>query len=122
MAEAAVQDAVNFGLSATLVKADDQTFVEFESKADSYGEKECCKPEPVSKEDLYMFMNSVMSEVNYQLKWVKEDISWLNKAFNEHQKGHIPAVVDVGKMQKVIDALGLGDSYKVEKMSVYVSY
>lgn len=119
LAEAAIQDAKNFGLSAKLVKQDDQTFIEFESKA------YCDTPTPPTNptwDDYYALSKSVYSEMQYQLKWIREDYQYLSREFFAHQKGHIPAILDVGKLQAAIDTLGIGDSYQVKKAEVYITY
>ena len=118
LSEAAIADAKNFGLEAKLEKQEDKTFIAFESKADYGSEKE----ESVSYEGVYSIMKSVYSEFEYQLKWIKEDLSYTRELFYKHMEGHLPSIKDVGKMQGAIDKLGLGDSYEVKKAQVYIQY
>jgi hypothetical protein len=119
LSEAAIKDAPNFGLSAKLLEEDGQNFVEFESKA------YCDTPTPPANptwDDYYALSKSVYSEMQYQLKWIREDYQYLSKAFYNHQRGHIPAILDVGKLQAAINTLGIGDSYEVKRAEVYVTY
>jgi len=119
LSEAAIKDASNFGLSAKLIKEDGQNFVEYESKA------YCDTPTPPANptwDDYYALSKGIYSEMQYQLKWIREDYQYLSKEFYAHQKGHIPAILDVGKLQAAINTLGIGDSYQVRKAEVYVTY
>jgi hypothetical protein len=119
LSEAAIKDAKNFGLSAKLTNEDGQNFVEYESKA------YCDTPTPPANptwDDYYALSKSVYSEMQYQLKWIREDYKYLSEAFREHQRGHIPAVQDVGKMKQIIETLGLSESYDVAKKTIYVEW
>lgn len=118
--QSALADAKNFGLSAKLEKQDDQLFISYESKA-SYGETEEKKEGP-SWDDYYNLSKSLYSEMQYQLKWIREDLNWYSQALNKHQEGHLPPIKDVGKMQAAINTLGIGDSYEVKKAAVYIQY
>lgn len=118
MAEAAVKDAVNFGLSASVEKKDGEISVAYESPA-------VCKTEEVkavSWDDVYAVMRSVASEYEYQIKWLKEDMKYATDAFYKHLRGHLPAIADAGQMEKALKVLGLGDSFEVKKPQVYVQY
>lgn len=119
LSEAAVKDAKNFGLSAKLINEDGQNFVEYESKA------YCDTPNPPVNPtwgDYYALSKDIYSEMQYQLKWIREDYQYLSKAFYDHQIGHLPKILDGGKMQEAINTLGMGDSYQVRKADVFVTY
>jgi len=117
--KAALEDAKNFNLSATLEKEDDQLFIAYESKA------YCDTPTPPANptwDDYYALSKSMYSEMQYQMKWIREDYQYLSQAFRDHEVGHLPKILDGGKMQAAIDTLGMGDSYQVRKADVYVQY
>lgn len=118
LSEAAIKDAKNFGLSAKLVNEDGQNFVEYESIAYS----EPVAPTNPTWDDYYAWSKSVYSDMQYQLKWIREDYKYLAEAFYKHQEGHLPPIKDAGKLQAAINTLGMGDSYEVKKAAVYVSY
>ena len=118
LAEAAVKDAVNFGLSATLEEADGEVSVAYEAPA-VYGGKE---EKAVSWDDVYAICRSYASEYQYQLKWVQEDLKYTREAFYNHLKGHLPSINDAGRMEKALKSLGLEDSYKVNKPTIYVEF
>lgn len=56
---------------------------------------------------MYKYMDRVSSEF-YEYMW-------------EHEKGHIPAISDAGKMKEVLNTLGMGDSYEVRKPIISVA-
>lgn len=117
---AAVEDAVNFGLKAYLKKENDKNIVVFETsvaRSDYMGDSPTVK-----MDDVYSVLQSYNSEMQYQLKWIREDFSSISKRFEDHMNGHIPAIKDAGKLQAAINTLGLGDSFQVQKPSVYVQY
>ncbi len=129
IAEAAIKDAANFGLVATLENKDNETIISYESKADmmapNEGDKEesdCCCKDCCKMCDVSAMISSVYSEMNYQLKWLREDMRYYNQQFISHMEGHLPAIKDAGKMQAAINTLGMGDSYEVKKAAVYVQY
>lgn len=66
--------------------------------------------------------NEVMSYIDNQLRWMREDMNYSMKRLEEHMKGHLPAIQDVGKMNEVLKKLGLDDSFYVEKKRVSVEY
>lgn len=119
ISEAALKDAPNFGLSAKLLKQEDKTFVEYESKA--YCENPVAPTNP-TWDDFYSLSKSMYSEMEYQLKWIREDFKYMAEAFYKHQEGHLPPIKDAGKLQAAINTLGMGDSYTVRKAEVYVTY
>jgi hypothetical protein len=120
LATAAVEDAKNFGLKASLKTEEGKSIVSFESIADAYGEKE---EKPCCMSDVYNIMRSVASEYEYQLKWMREDINYMREALYKHtSSGHLPAIQDAGKMKEALKKLGLGDSYEVQTPTVYVQY
>ena len=119
LAEAAVKDAVNFGLNASIEEQDGQISIAYECPAD-------CKPEEVKAvcwEDVYSIVRAISSEYEYQLKWLREDVSYSREAIFKHiNNGHLPAIADAGQMEKALKVLGLGDSFNVVKPTVYVQY
>lgn len=66
--------------------------------------------------------NEVVSYIDNQLRWMREDTNYSMKRFEEHMKGHLPQIQDVGKMNEVLKKLGLDDSFYAEKMRVSVEY
>jgi hypothetical protein len=117
---AALEDAKNFGLLATLEKEDENLFIAYESKA--YCDAPCDKPTNPTWDDYYALSKDLYSEMQYQLKWLREDINYYSQAWREHQVGHLPKILDAGKMQAAINTLGIGDSYTVRKAEVVISY
>lgn len=117
LAEAAVKDAVNFGLTASLQKEGDVISVAYESPAVASPTNQ-----QISWDDVYSVMKSVSSEYEYQLKWLREDVQYAREAFYKHLNGHIPSITDAGIMKKALKALGLEDSFEVRKPAVYVEY
>jgi uncharacterized membrane protein YkoI len=119
MAEAAVKDASNFGLSASMEEKDGEISVAYESPA-MCGDKET---KAVSMEDVYAMVSSVAREYEYQLKWMREDMSYTRDTLYKHvNNGHIPAITDAGIMKKALKSLGLEDSYQVSTPTVFVQY
>jgi hypothetical protein len=116
MAEAAVKDAPNFGLSAKIEQDDGEISVAYECKS------ETAEKESLSMENVYSIVRSVYSECEYQMKWLREDLGYMRQSFAAHMKGHLPAVLDAGKMEGAIKALGLADSYNVSKPTIWVEY
>lgn len=119
IATAAIQDAKNFGLEASLEEKDGLFEISFESKASYDSPKEQAAP---TWDDYYNLSKAIYSEMQYQIKWVREEMSYAMQRFNSHLEGHLPAIKDAGKMQKAIDALGMSDSYEVRKQPVYVEW
>ena len=118
LVNAAVKDAENFGLTASVEEKDGQQVIAFESKA-------LCeeKKDYASYQDVYSIVQSMASEFEYQLKWMREDQAYVREAFYKHvNNGHIPAIADAGTMKKVLKSLGLSDSFEVRTPSVYVEY
>lgn len=120
LAEAAVKDAVNFGLSASIEEKEGEISVAYESAVPVAKEAAAAA---VSWEDVYSVMRSVYSECEYQMKWLREDVNHARDAIFKHiNNGHIPAISDAGQMEKALKTLGLGDSFAVVKPAVYVQY
>ncbi len=118
VAKAAVEDASNFGLTALFETVDEKPTLSFESKASL-----CCEaPATPSIEDFKNFVSYVNSELEYRLKWMREDLAYASQRFNQHMEGHLPPIKDAGKLQAAINTLGMGDSYEVKKATVYVQY
>lgn len=116
MAESAVKDAPNFGLSAKIEQADGEISVAYDSCSD------CGEKKSLSMEDVYSAMRSVSNEFSYEVKWIREEVKYLHDRFNEHTKGHLPAIRDGSKMEGALKALGIGDSFSVGKPTVWVEY
>jgi hypothetical protein len=77
----------------------------------------------VSMEDVYAMVSSVAREYEYQLKWMREDMSYTRDTLYKHvNNGHIPAITDAGIMKKALKSLGLEDSYQVSTPTVFVQY
>ena len=101
MAEAAVKDAINFGLSASIEEKEGEISVAYESAVPVTKEATA-----VSWDDVYSVMRSVYSECEYQMKWMKEDLRWLSEAFSKHAgAGHLPQINDAGQMEKALKTL-----------------
>lgn len=119
LAEAATKDAPNFGLSASIEEKDGEISIAYDSPA-MCDNKET---KAVSMEDVYAVMRSVASSYEYELKWLREDMSYTRDAFFKHvNNGHIPAILDGGIMKKALKSLGLEDSYQVSIPTVFVQY
>ena len=119
LAEAAVQDAANFGLQAVLEQSEGEISVAYESPAGCSDKEE----KSMSMEDVYAVVRSVASEYDYQLKWMREDAAYTREALYKHMNnGHLPAIKDSGKMEEALKALGLANSYSVAKPTVWVEY
>ncbi|MDB4314425.1 hypothetical protein N9955_00070 [bacterium] len=120
VAEAALEDAKNIGLNAKIEQEDDQIFVCYESKAYSDSDKTISGDEAFNA--ACSMMRAYADEFAYQMKWVREDLAYFEKSFYEHKKGHLPSISDAGKMEGALKALGLGDSFRVDKPSIRVDY
>jgi hypothetical protein len=117
LSEAAVKDAEKFGITAFIEGEGENKVVCFESKAYMEDSPKVCV------EDMHCMVKAMLSEFEYQTKWMREDISYLRDAFYKHTgAGHLPHIADAGSMTKALKVLGLGDSYKVEIPRVYVQY
>lgn len=116
LAEAAVKDAPNFGLSATIEQENGEISVAYEVKSE-YEEKEA-----LSMENVYSIVRSMYSESEYQMKYLREDMGYMQKSLAKHMIGHFPSITDAGKMEVALKALGLADSYNVSKPTIYVEY
>lgn len=118
VAKAAVEDAVNFGLTASAEMVDEKAVVTFESKASM-----CCEaPAAPTWEDFKSLSSQFYSELEYRIKWLREDFAYASQRFNQHMEGHLPPIKDAGKLQAAINTLGMGDSFEVAKTKVYVQY
>ena len=115
---AALEDAKNFSINDVLLRENDGQ-IEI-----SFGSYECCEEKPVAVTwaDLDSFYSAIRRDTEYEIKWLREDMNWTLKRFTDHLKGHLPPILDAGKMQGAIKALGMDDSYEVKKASVYVEY
>ncbi len=61
-------------------------------------------------------------ELEYQIKALSEKLEYLQEQFDRHAyQGHIPKVLGVEKMKKVLDVLGLNEEYEVYKPMISVS-
>lgn len=119
LAEAAVKDAENFGLTASLEEVDGEISVAY-CPADSCAE---VKPEGVCLDDVYKIARAVAAEYEYQLKWLREDVGYMRESLYKHMSnGHLPSIGDAGAMKKALKALGLEDSFEVRVPAVYVQY
>lgn len=115
VASLAVKDASNFGLTASLLKEGDSIFLTYEESKACYEDKNCAP----DYADIY---RSVRNDLDYELKWIREDIRYQADRINAHMAGHLPPIKDVGLMNKAIKSLGLEDSFIAEKARVYVEY
>lgn len=121
-ATAALEDAKNFGIKASLEEKDGAFQISFESKASFLGEKAESSPSP-TWDDYYAFRDNIYAEMQYQMKWVMEEISYLQREFYKHSgDGHLPPILDASIMKKALKALGLEDSFEVRKPFVHVQY
>lgn len=59
--------------------------------------------------------------LSYMVESLSSYVKYLNEAFYQHQKGHIPPIKSVAQMEKALKNLGLESEYSVEKPSIYVS-
>lgn len=124
IAQAAVKDANEKGLNAVLESKDNKHIVSYElaeAFCDSEQKKES-ESSYVTYDDMSAMWKSFYSEMEYSQKWMKEDYSYLEASLREHKKGHLPPINDAGKMEAALKTLGMADSCKVEKPSVYVEY
>ena len=118
LAQAALEDAKSFNLSASIEQKDGEISIAYESPAMCENKES----KAVSMEDIYAVMKSYSSEYEYQLKWMREDMNYTRDIFYKHMEGHIPSIKDAGKLQAAINILGLGDSFEVKKAQIYVQY
>lgn len=87
----------------------------------------CCDgPEYVEYCDMMECMNEFAryfyNEMQYQLNWVWSEIDWLaNRLYKHETNGHLPPINGAEKMQKALDALGIGGDYEIQKPIVYAS-
>lgn len=65
---------------------------------------------------------ATMAYIDNQLRWMREDMNYSMKRLEDHMKGHLPPIQDVGKMNEVLKKLGLDDSFYAEKKRVSVEY
>ncbi len=82
-------------------------------------------PEKKEDDEKYVSYDSMQyfrEYVGYEIKYLREDLGYLWKAIHEHKKGHLPPIADAGKMESALAALGLADSYNVQKPTVWVEY
>jgi hypothetical protein len=115
---AAVQDAKNFGLEAVLKTENGLDFIHY-SNSNSYPELKVNSATPADADKIYAQFSS---ELQYQMKWLREDYNYLAKQMSEHMKGHLPAIKDAGLMEKALKVLGLSDSYAINKPTIYIEY
>lgn len=118
IAVAAVEEGKKLGLNPVCEKVDDVYEISY---ASCYEEKPACA-EPMSREEVYSCVQSMWDGLRYELKYMREDVSSLWKAFYEHKSGHLPKISDAGKMEAALKALGIADSYQVHKPTVWVEY
>ena len=119
MAEAAVKDAESFGLTASLEEVDGEISVGYCSPEACSTDKAASSP---TWDDVYAIARNVANEYEYQLKWLREEVDYMQERFSKHTNGHIPAILDSGQMEKALKVLGLGDSFVVQKPVVWVQY
>jgi|SRR6478736_10528209 len=113
-------------LDATLAEKDSKFHVEY-SIADycpstpSTTEAHC---EYVKVDDLQCLLSQYAQyfyqEMQYQFNWVWSELEYIEQAFYNHQKGHLPPISGAEKMQKALDVLGVGGDYEVQKPIVWV--
>lgn len=123
VAQAALEDAKNKGLQATLKSVENTHVISYETST-AYCDEEVkdSSKSYVTYADMESMWRAFYSEMEYSQKWMREDYAYLESSFREHKKGHLPAINDAGKMEAALKTLGMADSYKVEKASVYVEY
>lgn len=120
IALAAVQDAPNFSIAdACLQENDGKIEVSF-ALCDLHDEDKA--PASVTWADMDSLYSAVRREMEYEMKWLREDLNYYFRKFEEHMKGHLPPILDAGKMEGAIKALGMSDSYEVKKVQVFVQY
>lgn len=64
-------------------------------------------------------MQCYIDDLNYCVRSISNQLQYLWQAFQDHMKGHLPAVKSTEQLQRAIDVLGLGDEYDVQKQTVY---
>jgi hypothetical protein len=119
LAEAAVKDAENFGLTASIEKNGEEISIAYDSPA-----MVSDKPEQyMTTAEAYSMMKNYASEYEYQMKWMREDLGYMRENLFKHiNNGHLPAISDAGMMKKALKSLGLEDSYEVKTPAVFVQY
>lgn len=73
--------------------------------------------EVYSNETLRNELNFLKNEISFLYRVINN----LKEGFSSHSDGHFPKILSPQDMQKIIDTLGLGESYKVEKRTIYAS-
>ena len=115
IALAAVEDAKNFDLLASYDES--KGVIEY-SEADIYS-----MPATPCSTDVENCVKNACSSIQYEMKWMHEDVSSLWKKISEHvNEGHLPPIKDAAAMKKALKALGMEDSYNVQVPTVYVQY
>lgn len=127
VALAAIEDAVNFGLKAKLVEQDSNIILQYESSlANEIGMMEKEDDDDEDSEDSYsnlkMIISDMQNQLSYQIKWMREDLAFMQKQFSEHLMGHLPAIKDATKMEEALKSLGLAKSFEVRKPSISVDW
>jgi hypothetical protein len=95
------------------------------SKADM-GSVDCGEPDYMEADDvmemLCEFSNYFYNEMQYQMNWVWAELDYIENAFYKHvSQGHLPPINGAEKMQKALDALGIGSDYEVQKPIIYAA-
>lgn len=81
----------------------------------------CCEAVPSCCEEEEEVSKWEFEDLKYTVNFLQRQIDSLNEALYRHSEGHLPAILDVGKLQKAIDVLGLSDSFEVRKKVIYSS-
>jgi hypothetical protein len=84
---------------------------------------DCCEAVPVCcDKNCVSDLGYSVSDLQYTVQSLQRQLDSLWSALSAHTGvGHLPAILDVGKLQKAIDTLGLGDSFEIQKKVIYSS-
>lgn len=74
----------------------------------------CSEPEPCDK-----VCESCCCKLD--IEYLKSELKYLWEKIKEHEKGHMPTGLSTGDLKKVIESLGLKDSYEIVPLRIYAS-
>lgn len=66
-------------------------------------------------------IGSVVSELQWTVRWMQEDVRYLADDFSEHREGHLPPIYGADKMEHALKALGVANDYEVRKPVIFAS-
>lgn len=121
-AERLIEALKERSIAAKIEEKDNQIEVKYfvaecynEEKAKSDYKKDDAVTQEVLENMFSRFSRHIFQEMNWQIKWIQSEIRYLENAFYEHEKGHLPPINSAGKMEQALTVLGVSDDYQVSK-------